>query len=404
MAVCGGIAAYKSAELVRQLRKQGAEVRVIMTRSSLEFVATLTFQALSGNPVHTELLDSSQENAMGHINLARWADVLVVAPASANTIAKFSHGLADDLLSTIYLAANCPIFLAPAMNQAMWNKAVTQENIIKLKVHGVKLIGPETGDQACGENGFGRMSEPLDICSQISEFFCKEQAKSECSQLHGFKVLISAGPTREPIDPVRYITNRSSGKMGYALAKAALNAGAKVTLVSGPVVLEKPLHAKFIPVETAAEMFDAVMDNISDQDIYIGAAAVADYSPLNVHLDKIKKSSEQTNLTLVKTKDILATVAHLEKPPYTVGFAAETDDLENYAKTKLLQKKLNMIAANWVGRKEGGFDSDQNALQVFWKNGQATLAMADKDTIAQQLIDLIANSVKQANDPSNVRN
>ncbi|MGZ5028388.1 MAG: bifunctional phosphopantothenoylcysteine decarboxylase/phosphopantothenate--cysteine ligase CoaBC, partial [Methylobacter sp.] len=303
LAVSGGIAAYKSAELVRLLRKRGAEVRVVMTRSAMKFVSPLTFQALSGNPVHSELLDADQEHAMGHISLARWADALIIAPATANTIAKCSHGLADDLLSTLYLAATCPVYIAPAMNQAMWNKPVTQENIQKLKNHGVILIGPEPGEQACGETGFGRMSEPTDICNQLMD-----EPAEQC--LSGLKVLISAGPTREPLDPVRYITNRSSGKMGYALAKAALEAGAEVTLVSGPVMLSAPNHVDFVNVETAAQMHAAVITKASEHDIYIGAAAVADYSPA-VENEKIKKQAGQTTLalTLHKTPDILADVA-----------------------------------------------------------------------------------------------
>lgn len=388
MAVTGGIAAYKSAELVRLLRKQGAEIRVVMTDSAQAFVAPLTFQALSGNPVHSKLLDSDQENAMGHINLARWADVLLVAPATAHCIAKFCHGFADDLLSTLYLAATCPVYIAPAMNQAMWNKAVTQENIAKIKVHGVTVIGPEKGDQACGETGFGRMAEPAEICARILSLFQSDLPNQ--ANLQGLKIMISAGPTREPLDPVRYITNRSSGKMGYALAHSALNAGAQVTLVSGPVSLAAPENAKVISVETAAQMHTAVIDNITGHDIYIGAAAVADYSPVVMHPQKMKKTPEQTTITLGKTRDILADVAALDNRPFTVGFAAETHDLESYAQTKLVQKNLDMIAANWVGRDEGGFDSDHNALQVFWKNGRKSFAMADKNRIAEQLLGLIA--------------
>jgi phosphopantothenoylcysteine decarboxylase/phosphopantothenate--cysteine ligase len=408
LAVSGGIAAYKSAELVRLLRKQGATVRVVMTRSAMQFVSPLTFQALTGHPVHSELLDAGQEHAMGHISLARWADALIIAPATANTLAKCSHGLADDLLSTLYLAATCPVYVAPAMNQAMWHKQVTQDNILKLKSHGVTVIGPEQGDQACGETGLGRMSEPDDICRLLTA-----ESGSQC--LNGLKVLISAGPTREPLDPVRYLTNRSSGKMGYALASAALKAGAKVTLVSGPVSLPAPDKADVIRVETAAQMHAAVMSKASEHDIYIGAAAVADYSPALTENGKIKKQAEQTTLTLQKTKDILADVAQLADRPFTVGFAAETHDLEQYARDKLVRKKLDMIAANWVGQIPptppfskggdssepptspplekgdlGGFDSDQNALQVFWKNGQKNLAMTDKNHLAGQLISLIA--------------
>ncbi|CAA9890936.1 fused 4'-phosphopantothenoylcysteine decarboxylase; phosphopantothenoylcysteine synthetase, FMN-binding [Candidatus Methylobacter favarea] len=383
LAVSGGIAAYKSAELVRLLRKQGAAVRVVMTRSAMEFVRPLTFQALSGNPVHSELLDADEENAMGHITLARWADLMIIAPATANIIAKCSHGLTDDLLTTLYLAATCPVYIAPAMNQAMWNKAVTQENIQKLKSYGVTVIGPGQGDQACGETGFGRMSEPVEISQRLL-------GKPIAQCLQGLKVLISAGPTREPLDPVRYLTNRSSGKMGYALAGAALNAGAQVTLVSGPVQLAAPLNIEVIGVETAAQMYAAVISKAPEYDIYIGAAAVADYSPAAAQSEKIKKQAEQIALTLQKTRDILAEVAQLEHRPFTVGFAAETHNLEQYAQDKLARKNLDMIAANWVGRDLGGFESDQNALQVFWENGRSTLAMTDKNQLSAQLISLIA--------------
>ena len=389
LGVSGGIAAYKSAELVRLLRKQGSEVRVVMTQSAMQFISPLTFQALSGNPVHSELLDADAENAMGHISLARWADLLLIAPTTANLIAKLSHGLADDLLSTLYLAATCPVYVAPAMNQAMWNKAVTQENITKLLRHGVMIIGPEQGDQACGETGFGRMSEPAAICKYLAHT-PGDQAPPTAQRLQGVKVLICAGPTREPLDPVRYITNRSSGKMGYALAHAALQAGAEVTLISGPVTLAAPANIELVNVETAAQMYEAALSRASCHAIYIGAAAVADYSPAIMQPEKIKKHAEQTTIILQKTKDILADVAKLDKRPYTVGFAAETHELEVYARDKLARKKLDMIAANWVGRELGGFDSDQNALHVFWENGEQTLAMMDKTRLAEELIHLIA--------------
>ncbi|WP_019867258.1 bifunctional phosphopantothenoylcysteine decarboxylase/phosphopantothenate--cysteine ligase CoaBC [Methylovulum miyakonense] len=386
LGISGGIAAYKSAELVRLLRKQGADVRVVMTQAATGFISPLTFQALSGNPVHTALLDVDAENAMGHINLTRWADILLIAPATADLLAKLSHGLAGDLLSTLYLAATCPVYVAPAMNQAMWNKPVTQENVRRLKAQGVRFIGPEAGDQACGENGFGRMSEPGHICRHLS-------GTPTPLTLQGLKVLISAGPTREPIDPVRYITNRSSGKMGYALAAAAANAGAEVTLISGPVNLALPDNVKAIQVETAMQMYEAVLPAAVNHDIYIGAAAVADYSPMPMP-EKIKKQDGQSQLLLHKTQDILAAVAALGQRPFTVGFAAETENLEQYALAKLKQKNLDMIAANWVGRDAGGFDSDQNALQVFWPTGHKTLAMADKTLLAEQLLSLIAERFK----------
>ncbi len=390
LAVSGGIAGYKSAELVRVMRKSGAEVRVVMTQAATQFVSPLTFQALSGHPVHTDILNAEAEHAMDHISLARWADAMIIAPATANTITKCSLGMADDLLSTLYLAAKCAVYMAPSMNQAMWHHPATQENIARLLSHGVTLIGPEAGEQACGETGLGRMSDPIIIC---------EQVLAESSMLlNGLKVLISAGPTREPLDPVRYITNRSSGKMGYALAKAALQAGAQVTLVTGPVSLAVPNGVEAVKVETAAQMYQAVLARASDHDIYIGAAAVADYSPGDVQPEKIKKNQLQTTVILNKTQDILADVALLKVRPFTVGFAAETENLEGYALGKLNAKNLDMIAANWVGQSsQGGFDSDQNALQLFWKGGQKTLPMVDKHYLAKQLIEVIAERWDEKN-------
>lgn len=360
-------------------------MRVVMTAAAQEFIAPLTLQALSGHPVHTRLLDADQENAMGHINLARWADILLVAPASADIIAKFSHGLADDLLSTLYLAAACPIYIAPAMNQAMWHKAVTQQNIQRLQQHGAMILGPAQGEQACGESGFGRMLEAAEICRQIT-------ALAPPSPLHGKTLLITAGPTREPLDPVRYISNRSSGKMGYALAQAALNAGAEVILVSGPTALPRPKGATFVAVESALQMYDAVMRHAQYCDVYIGAAAVADYRPAAVDAQKIKKQGETMLIALEKNPDILAAVADLSgnARPFTVGFAAETQDLERYAQDKLRRKNLDMIAANLVGQTGSGFDSDLNALHVFWPDGQQQLPQTSKQQLAEQLIALIA--------------
>jgi len=390
LGVCGGIAAYKAAELVRLLRKQGFEVRVVMTAAARQFVTPLTFQALSGHAVHSELLDADQEQAMSHIHLARWADLLLIAPATADMLAKMAHGLADDLLSTLYLAAECPVFAAPAMNQAMWGKAVTQDNVARLRQHGVTLIGPAAGEQACGEQGLGRMVEPADVCRQL-------QVEQRPGILDGVNVVISAGPTREPLDPVRYITNRSSGKMGYALAEAAVSAGANVVLVSGPVSLPPPAGAKLVQVETALQMYDAVIAHSRAADIYIGAAAVADYRPQTVAERKIKKDRDTGNIALTKNPDIIAEVARLQPKPLLVGFAAETDDLENYARHKLQAKNLDMIAANWVGQAEGGFESDRNALQVFWPGGLQILAMTDKHTLAAQLLNLIAEKLHEKN-------
>ena len=300
--------------------------------------------------------------------------------------------MADDLLSTLYLAATCPIYVAPAMNQAMWSKVVTQENIARLVRQGVHIIGPEIGDQACGETGLGRMSEPMTICNQLVLALQDQVTFSELG-LQGHRVLISAGPTREPLDPVRYLTNRSSGKMGYAIATAAIKAGADVTLVSGPVELTAPANVNLINVTTAEQMYQAVMSSALEHTIYIGTAAVADYSPI-VSDKKIKKDGNPLTLILQKTKDILAAVAALEQRPFTVGFAAETHDLERYARDKLTQKKLDMIAANWVGQEQGGFDSEQNALQVFWDKGDKALLMTDKGQLAEQLIDLIIERIK----------
>ena len=362
-----------------------------MTRAAIQFITPLTLQALSGNPVHTDLLDADEEQAMGHITLARWADVLVIAPATANTIAKISHGLADDLVSTLYLAADCPVYLAPAMNQAMWHKPATKDNIRQCLQHGITIIGPDQGSQACGETGFGRMSEPEEICRRLL-------GSETAPCLPGKKVLITAGPTREPLDPVRYITNRSSGKMGYALAQAAKNAGAEVILVSGPVALAAPENVEVIRVETAAQMHTAVLARAASVDVFIGTAAVADYSPVESRSQKIKKAGEQVSILLTKTRDILADVAQLESGrPFTIGFAAETHDLELYAQDKLVRKNLDMVAANWVGRDQGGFESDLNALEIFWKNGGTRLPMTDKIHLAQQLISLIAEKLNEKN-------
>ena len=363
-----------------------------MSASAGEFVTPLTFQALSGHPVQTRLLDADQEQAMGHITLARWADVLVIAPATANIIAKLSHGLADDLVSTLYLAAECPVYLAPAMNQAMWRKPSTQDNIDRCRRHGITIIGPEQGSQACGEIGWGRMSEPEAICRRLLD-----EETTGC--LHNKKVLITAGPTREPLDPVRFISNRSSGKMGYTLAQAAQQAGADVILVSGPVMLAAPEGVELIQVETAAQMHTEVMARAVAVDVFIGAAAVADYRPAENQPRKMKKQGERLAVLFTKTKDILADVAGQEgmSRPFTVGFAAETHDLETYARDKLRRKNLDMVAANWVGREQGGFESDQNALEVFWQNGGIQLPMTDKIHLARQLIRIIAEKLDEKN-------
>lgn len=395
LGVTGGIAAYKSAELTRLLRARGAQVRTVMTRAATAFVGALTFQALSGNPVHFDLLDPAAESAMGHISLARWADLILIAPASADFIAKLRLGLADDLLSTLCLAAEAPIAIAPAMNRVMWDNPATQENIRCLAARGLRILGPAEGEQACGETGYGRMLEPLAICEAAGKFFT-------AGPLSGLSVLISAGPTCEPIDPVRYIGNRSSGKMGYALARAALAAGARVTLVSGPVHIAAPPGADLVRVETAQQMYDAVLARAGSRDIYIGAAAVADYSPAPVQ-QKIKKHDQALLLNLTRTRDILGAVAALPDRPFTVGFAAETERLEDYARQKLEAKALDMIAANRVGQAQGGFDSDDNALEVFWKGGGARLDLAPKTLIATRLIELITERLHAKDSDQNPR-
>lgn len=382
--VCGGIAAYKAAELVRLLKTEGAEVRVVMTRAATAFVAPLTFQALSGNLVHTDLFDTDAEAAMGHIRLARWADAVVITPATADFIARLRSGLADDLLTTLCLAAEVRISLVPAMNRAMWNHPATQENVQALMQRGVRLLGPAQGAQACGEIGPGRMLEPAEIRALLANDF-------RTGRLKGLSVMVTAGPTREAIDPVRYISNRSSGKMGYALAAAAAEGGAAVTLITGPVSLEVPARlAEVVRVESAREMYDAVMARIAGQQIYLGAAAVADYRPISAATAKIKKKDAGTLLSLERTRDILAAVAALENAPFTVGFAAETGDVETYAKAKLKAKRLDMIAANRVGAERGGFESDENALEVYWATGRKTLAMVSKTQLAKQLLELVA--------------
>ncbi len=389
LGVTGGIAAYKSAVLLRLLRSHGADVRVVMTHGAIEFVTPLTFQALSGKPVHTELMDLEAESAMGHIELARWADLILIAPASANFIARYANGFADDLLSTLCLATDAPVILAPAMNQQMWLNSATQENLDKLKTRGIRIFGPAEGDQACGEYGPGRMLEAEEIALLTAKSF-------ETNILSGSRILVTAGPTREAIDPVRYISNRSSGKMGYAVAMAAIEAGAEVSLISGPVNLPQPDRAKVTKVSSASEMYSAVMQKIYDTDIFISAAAVADYSLETISEQKIKKSSDSFELKLKKNPDILSEVAALQNAPFSVGFAAETENLEDNAQLKLRSKKLDMIAANQVGD-EQGFDADSNALMVFWKTGQKQLQQAPKTRLARNLINLIADQYNGKN-------
>ncbi len=382
LGVTGGVAAYKAAELTRRFVKEGATVRVVMTEAATAFVTPMTFQALSGNPVRTALFDPAHEAAMGHIELARWPELIVIAPASADFLARLAHGLADDLLATLCLASAAPVIAAPAMNQQMWRHPATQGNLAQLRERGVELVGPAEGDQACGDIGPGRMSEPDEILAVVQRHFTT-------GALVGKRVLITAGPTREPIDPVRYLSNRSSGKMGFAIARAAIAAGAQVTVVCGPVTLELPDGVTRLDVETAAEMHTCVLDHLASQDIFIATAAVADYRPAEVHTTKIKKNSASMQLSLVRNPDILATVAARRPRPFCVGFAAETHDLEHFAREKLRHKNLDMVVANPVN--DGlGFGRDDNTLHVFWPGGERLLPRATKDKLARDLIALIA--------------
>lgn len=394
--VTGGIAAYKALELVRLLRDSSHQVRVVMTEAAQQFVGPLSFQALSGNPVMSELLDADAEAGMGHIELARWAGLVAVVPASADFIARMAHGIADDLASTICLATDAPVFVAPAMNQQMWRNAATQANIATLQSRAITIIGPASGTQACGDVGFGRLSEPQEIWQSLVKYAGTVGIKpgtlpgALAGALAGANVLITAGPTQEAIDPVRYVSNRSSGKMGYALARSALEAGASVTLVSGPTSLRAPSKANLVPVVSAADMYQAVMNNLSNVDIFIAAAAVADYTISQPSSQKRKKSTDELHLTLTSTQDILKAVAGLESPPFCVGFAAETQNLASNASDKLRKKSLDMIAANDVSNKAIGFDSDDNEMLVLWHGGEKRLRLAHKDEIARQLIQLIA--------------
>lgn len=382
--VTGGIAAYKSADLIRRLRERGAEVRVVMTVGATRFIGSLTLQAVSGHPVHIELLDGATESAMGHIDLARWAEAIVIAPATADFIARLSQGRADDLATAICLASAAPLLVAPAMNQQMWVAAATQDNIRCLSGRGVRLLGPDSGAQACGEHGPGRMLEPMAIVAELAALFTP-------GPLAGLRVLLTAGPTQEPIDAVRFISNRSSGRMGYALASAARDAGAEVTLVTGPVALAPPSDVKVVSVTTAAEMYDAVMRQLPGQHVFIAAAAVADYTVPDPVAGKSKKSAADRVLRLTPTADILAAVANLEPRPFTVGFAAETTDLSVNARDKLVRKRLDMIAANWVDRPDQGFEAATNKLHVFWAEGESLLPLAEKATVARDLVSLIAD-------------
>jgi phosphopantothenoylcysteine decarboxylase/phosphopantothenate--cysteine ligase len=382
LGVTGGIAAYKAAELARRLMAAGAEVQVVMTRAATAFVAPLTFQALSGRIVRTELFDPGQESAMGHIELARWADLILVAPATADFLARLAHGLADDLLTTLCLASAAPLVLAPAMNQQMWRAPATAENCAVLQRRGAVLLGPGQGEQACGEVGPGRMLEPASLVEALRPLL---GARS----LEGLRVLVTAGPTREPIDPVRFLTNRSSGRMGYAVAQAAAEGGARVSLVSGPVALAAPTQVTRVMVETAREMRQAVLDQAGSCDVFIATAAVADYRPVVTAAHKIKKDRERLTLELERNPDILAEVAALPRAPFTVGFAAETEDVAANAREKLVRKGLDLVAANRVGESGLGFDAQENALVAYWRGGETDLGRAPKLDLARRLVRLI---------------
>ncbi len=385
LGVTGGIAAYKSADLVRRLRERGAEVQVAMTSAAREFVGPITFQALSGRPVRIDLWDSAAEAAMGHIELARWAELVLIAPASADFLARLAGGKADDLLATLCLATEAPIAVAPAMNRIMWGNAATAANVALLRQRGVHVLGPAEGAQACGEVGEGRMLEPQDLADRIAELLPRD------GPLRGRRVLITAGPTRERIDPVRFISNRSSGKMGFAVAQAAREAGAEVVLVSGPVALPTPPGVRRVDVESAEAMLAAVQREVEQANIFISTAAVADYRPASPAEQKIKKTSDRLHLDMERTVDVLATVAARPERPFVVGFAAETESVEQNARGKLLKKNLDMIAANEVGHTKG-FDCEDNHLVVLWRNARQDLGSGPKLALARELVRLIGES------------
>ena len=393
--VSGGIAAYKSAEFVRALQREGARVRVAMTESATKFVAPLTFQALSGHPVHLQDNGELDPAGMDHIALARWSDAIVVAPATANMIAKLSHGIADNFVTSLCLAHKGKLAVAPAMNQAMWHHPATQNNISVLKARGVSIFGPDTGIQACGESGEGRMLEAHQLVNRCLSLFAN-------NSLHNKRVVITAGPTIEPIDPVRFISNRSSGKMGYALASAAAEAGAQVTVISGPTQLSKNHHVNYIDVQTAQQMYESAIENASQADLFIAAAAVADYTPEHYCDQKIKKTDLKLSITLTRTPDIIKEVKRTYANLFCIGFAAETEKLIDHASMKLKRKSLDMIIANQVGLPDQGFDSDFNAVEIISSKGTYSIARSRKSHIARLIIQHIAQHFNQLNDQSNV--
>ncbi|MFC0075037.1 bifunctional phosphopantothenoylcysteine decarboxylase/phosphopantothenate--cysteine ligase CoaBC [Samsonia erythrinae] len=395
LGISGGIAAYKCPELVRRLRDSGADVRVVMTSAAKAFITPLTLQAVSGYPVSDDLLDPAAEASMGHIELGKWADLVILAPATADLIARIAAGMANDLLTTICLATSAPIAVVPAMNQQMYRAQPTQDNLRTLAARGLPIWGPDSGSQACGDVGPGRMIDPLDIVGRAQRHF------SAINDLQHLNILVTAGPTREALDPVRFITNHSSGKMGFAIAQAAAARGANVTLVSGPVSLATPQGVTRIDVDNALEMAQAVMEHAPQQHIVIGCAAVADYRAKHIAGEKIKKQNQpddEMTLTLVKNPDIIAGVAAMtENRPYVVGFAAETQNVEEYARQKLARKKLDLICANNVSLSGHGFNSETNALHLFWQDGDKPLPQCDKRLLGQKLIDEIISRYDEKN-------
>ncbi|RBP49330.1 bifunctional phosphopantothenoylcysteine decarboxylase/phosphopantothenate--cysteine ligase CoaBC [Arenicella xantha] len=391
LGVSAGIAAYKTPDLVRKLTELGAEVQVIMSRNSEQFVAPLALQAVSGHAVHNYAMTAESESGMGHIDLARWADIVLIAPATANIIARLCQGNADELLTTVCVATEAPIAVAPAMNQQMWQNHATLSNIDLLTQRQIHVLGPDSGEQACGEVGPGRMLQPAEIAQRVAELFTS-------TALTGRRIMLTAGPTWEAIDPVRGITNHSSGMMGYALAQAAAEAGAQVTLISGPTSLTKPERVTSVDVVSACDMHNAVMERIAEQDIFIGVAAVADYRPVDSADQKIKKNADEMTITMVKNPDILADVANLEHAPFCVGFAAETHDVVDYARGKLERKKLDLIAANHVGGSETGFGVPDNAISLISRDRVLDLPKQSKHALARRLIIEIADSYQKKNE------
>ncbi|EID0060258.1 bifunctional phosphopantothenoylcysteine decarboxylase/phosphopantothenate--cysteine ligase CoaBC [Vibrio vulnificus] len=382
LGISGGIAAYKCADLTRRLKERGAEVQVVMTKAAKEFITPLTMQAVSGRPVSDSLLDPAAEASMGHIELAKWADLILLAPATADLIARMAAGMGNDLLTTLVLATDAPVAVSPAMNQQMYRNVATQENIATLSRRGMEIWGPAAGEQACGDVGPGRMLEPMQLVALCEQFF-------QPKPLQDKSILITAGPTREAIDPVRYITNHSSGKMGYALAQAAMQLGANVTLISGPVSLPTPVNVNRINVDSAQEMYDAVMAQASDHDIFISCAAVADYRPATIAEQKLKKTddSDEMTITMVKNPDIVASVSAMtENRPFTVGFAAETNDVEAYARRKLEKKKLDLLCANDVSVEGQGFNSSDNAITLYWSQGEKALPLNSKAALSMEIL------------------